>query len=99
MSYTGEGTDMGLAGWVKKLSGKLVMTVGGIGFDKGLMESFAEPTQSINNLEEVMRRFGRDEFDLVAVGRALLMDPAWVQKASVGVPFEPFDLGAYARLD
>jgi 2,4-dienoyl-CoA reductase-like NADH-dependent reductase (Old Yellow Enzyme family) len=94
-----EGSDTGQAGWVRKLSGKPVMTVGGIGFDQELARSFAEPTQSINNLDEVMRRFERDEFDLVAVGRALLMDPAWVLKASVGAPFEPFDLGAYGRLD
>jgi 2,4-dienoyl-CoA reductase-like NADH-dependent reductase (Old Yellow Enzyme family) len=94
-----EGSDTGLAGWVRKLSGKPVMTVGGIGFDKELARSFAEPTQSINNLDEVMRRFDRYEFDLVALGRALLMDPAWVLKASAGAPFEPFDLGAYGRLD
>ena len=35
------GSDMGLAGWVRKLSGKPTMTVGGIGFDKELAASFA----------------------------------------------------------
>jgi 2,4-dienoyl-CoA reductase-like NADH-dependent reductase (Old Yellow Enzyme family) len=94
-----EGSDMGLAGWVKKLSGKPVMTVGGIGLDKPLMESFSQPTAAINNLDEVMRRFDADEFDLVAVGRALLIDPAWVMKASIGAPFMPFSLAAYATLD
>jgi 2,4-dienoyl-CoA reductase-like NADH-dependent reductase (Old Yellow Enzyme family) len=93
------GSDMGLAGWVRTLSGKPVMTVGGIGFDKELAASFAEPTQAINNLDEVLRRFEGGEFDLVALGRALLMDPAWVLKAQAGVPFEPFDMTAYGRLD
>jgi 2,4-dienoyl-CoA reductase-like NADH-dependent reductase (Old Yellow Enzyme family) len=93
------GSEMGLAGWVRKLSGKPVMTVGGIGFDKELAASFAEPTEAINNLDAVARRFDGGEFDLVALGRALLMDPAWVLKAQVGVPFEAFDLGAYGRLD
>ena len=75
------------------------MTVGGIGFDKELAASFAEPTRAINNLDEVVRRFDGGEFDLVAVGRALLMDPAWVLKAQAGVAFEPFDITAYGRLD
>jgi 2,4-dienoyl-CoA reductase-like NADH-dependent reductase (Old Yellow Enzyme family) len=93
------GSDMGLAGWVKKLSGKPTMTVGGIGFDKELAASFAQPTAAIDNLGEVVLRFEGGEFDLVALGRALLMDPAWVLKAQVGVPFEPFDITAYGRLD
>jgi 2,4-dienoyl-CoA reductase-like NADH-dependent reductase (Old Yellow Enzyme family) len=93
------GSEIGLAGWIRKLSGKPVMTVGGIGFDKELAASFAEPTQAINNLHEVARRFEGGEFDLVALGRALLMDPAWVLKAQAGVAFEPFDITAYARLD
>jgi 2,4-dienoyl-CoA reductase-like NADH-dependent reductase (Old Yellow Enzyme family) len=93
------GSDMGLAGWVKKLSGKPTMTVGGIGFDKELAASFAEPTHAIDNLDEVARRFAGGEYDLVALGRALLMDPAWVLKAQAGAAFEAFDLGAYGRLD
>lgn len=93
------GSDMGLAGWVRKLSGKPTMTVGGIGFDKELAASFAQPTHVIDNLDEVVRRFGGGEFDLVALGRALLMDPAWVLKAQAGMPFEPFDITAYSRLD
>jgi 2,4-dienoyl-CoA reductase-like NADH-dependent reductase (Old Yellow Enzyme family) len=93
------GSDKGLAGWVRALSGKPVMTVGGIGFNKELAASFAEPTQAINNLDEVLRRFEGGEFDLVALGRALLMDPAWVLKAEAGAPFEAFDIAAYGRLD
>jgi 2,4-dienoyl-CoA reductase-like NADH-dependent reductase (Old Yellow Enzyme family) len=93
------GSDIGLAGWVRKLSGKPTMTVGGIGFDKELAASFAEPTLAIDNLGEVARRFDGGEFDLVTLGRALLMDPAWVLKAQAGVDFEPFDITAYARLD
>ncbi|MEH6758640.1 MAG: NADH:flavin oxidoreductase [Parasphingorhabdus sp.] len=93
------GSNMGLAGWVRKLSGKPVMTVGGIGFDKELAASFAEPTSALDNLDEVVRRFEAEEFDLVALGRALLMDPEWVLKVQAGEPFEAFDLSAYSRLD
>lgn len=93
------GSDLGLAGWVKKLSGKPTMTVGGIGFDKELAASFAQPTHAIDNLGEVLRRFEGGEFDLVALGRALLMDTEWVLKVQAGMPFEPFDITAYGRLD
>ena len=93
------GSDRGLAGWVRHLSGKPTMTVGGIGFDKELAASFAQPTHAIDNLPEVLRRFEANEFDLVATGRALLMDPAWVLKARAGEPFAPFRLEAYGALD
>jgi 2,4-dienoyl-CoA reductase-like NADH-dependent reductase (Old Yellow Enzyme family) len=92
-------SDMSLAGWVRQLSGKPTMTVGGIGFDRELAASFAQPTSAVDNLDEVARRFEAGEFDLVALGRALLMDPEWVLKAEAGEPFLPFDLSAYGRLD
>ena len=93
------GSDKGLAGWVRHLSGKPAMTVGGIGFDKELAASFAQPTHAIDNLGEVVRRFEAGEFDLVATGRALLMDAEWVLKAQTGEPFAPFRLEAYGVLD
>lgn len=92
-------SHMGLAGWAGKVTGKPTMTVGGVGFSKDLQSSFVEETNAINNLPEVVERFERDEFDLVAVGRALLMDPEWVIKARNGTPFLPFRLQAYSTLD
>ncbi|MDB5702744.1 MAG: 12-oxophytodienoate reductase [Sphingomonadales bacterium] len=94
-----EGSEMGLAGWAKKLTGKASMTVGGVGLSKDLQSSFVEETHAVNNLAAVMERFERGEFDLVAVGRALLMDPQWVRKARSGEAFLPFRLSAYASLD
>jgi 2,4-dienoyl-CoA reductase-like NADH-dependent reductase (Old Yellow Enzyme family) len=35
-------------------------------------------------LDELVRRFDRGDFDLVAVGRALLMDSLWLQKVREG---------------
>ncbi|WP_310531318.1 12-oxophytodienoate reductase [Novosphingobium sp.] len=94
-----DGSDMGLSGWVRKLTGKPVMTVGGIGFDKDLQSSFMEPTAPIDNLGEVARRFGAGEFDLVAIGRAALMDADWIGKVRREEAFKPFDMSAYGRLD
>ena len=75
------------------------MTVGGIGFTKDLQSSFVEDTQSVDNLATVIERFERGEFDLVAIGRALLMDPQWVRKVQTGEPFNPFRLADYATLE
>jgi 2,4-dienoyl-CoA reductase-like NADH-dependent reductase (Old Yellow Enzyme family) len=38
-----------------------------------------------------MRRYERGEFDLLAVGRALLNDPEWLVKAQTGQPLKPFN--------
>jgi 2,4-dienoyl-CoA reductase-like NADH-dependent reductase (Old Yellow Enzyme family) len=35
-------------------------------------------------LDELVRRYDRGDFDLVAVGRALLMDPQWLNKVREG---------------
>ncbi|MDB5713953.1 MAG: 12-oxophytodienoate reductase [Sphingomonadales bacterium] len=81
-----EGSDLNLAGWVKKMLGVPTMTVGSIGLDRDLFADFAGGTSSVNmrSLEELARRFDRGDFDLVALGRVLLSDPAWLQKVREG---------------
>ncbi|GGC76959.1 12-oxophytodienoate reductase [Thalassobacillus devorans] len=76
-----EGSDLNLAGWTKKLSGKPVISVGSVGLD-GVFTDFsgAEAT----NLDGLMDKLDRDEFDLIAIGRSLLMDPEWVKKVQDG---------------
>jgi 2,4-dienoyl-CoA reductase-like NADH-dependent reductase (Old Yellow Enzyme family) len=84
-----EGSDLNLAGWTKKLTGKPTITVGSVGLNNSFIDedkrdmvasSQAEPA-SFDNLNQ---RLGNDEFDLVAVGRALLQDPQWVLKIKSG---------------
>jgi len=82
-----EGSDMNLAGWTKQLTGKPVITVGSVGLNTsfidedggnmGMSEQAGAETGSITQLSE---RVANDEFELVAVGRALLQDPEWVVK-------------------
>jgi 2,4-dienoyl-CoA reductase-like NADH-dependent reductase (Old Yellow Enzyme family) len=94
------GSDLNFAGWVKKLTGKATMTVGSVGLSRDLMASFeqAGPT-TVASLGELYRRFDRGDFDLVAVGRALLSDPQWVCKLRDGrthefIEFEPGHLAS-----
>ncbi|MGW0906179.1 NADH:flavin oxidoreductase [Streptomyces sp. NPDC002853] len=77
-----EGSDLNLAGWVKKVSGVPVVTVGSVGLDQVFIGSqgWAAPSAS-TGIEPLIDRLERDEFDLVAVGRALIADPEWAAKA------------------
>ena len=96
-----EGSDLTLSGWARKLTGKPTMTVGGIGLNNWLHDTFKNrgETLAINNLDEVRALLDRGMFDLIAVGRALVSDPAWARKARTGEPFLPFDREALNRLD
>ncbi len=88
-----EGSALNLAGWAKRLTGKASMTVGGVGLGRpsGKATHLDDKQVATNNLERLRERFTRGEFDLVAVGRSLLNDPAWLRKAVAGEPFLPFD--------
>ena len=92
------GSDLTLAGWAKRLTGKTVMAVGGVGLSKDLQSSFGGGTIAVDNLAEVAARIDAGEFDLIAVGRSMLIDPHWVEKVRAGLPFEPFSLAAYGSL-
>lgn len=86
-----EGSDLNLAGWVKKISGRPTITVGSVGLSKDL---------AVEGLEQVEAMLDRDEIDLVAVGRSLLADPNWARKMKAGVRSEirPFDRSLLATL-
>jgi 2,4-dienoyl-CoA reductase-like NADH-dependent reductase (Old Yellow Enzyme family) len=77
-----EGSDLNLAGWTRKITGKPAITVGSVGLSADFIPApgetafrAAEPA----SLDELVRRMEADEFDLVAVGRALIANPAWVR--------------------
>lgn len=95
-----DGSNLNLAGWAKKLTGKASMTVGGVAFDKarGGARHIDDSQQSVNNLPLLVERFERGEFDLVAVGRAILNDPDWFTRAQRDEPFLPFDPANLERL-
>ena len=77
-----DGSDMNLAGWTRKLSGKPVITVGSIGLDIDFIQTFAgkNTTNETQHLDRLVEMMNRNEIDLAAVGRALIADPAWAAK-------------------
>jgi 2,4-dienoyl-CoA reductase-like NADH-dependent reductase (Old Yellow Enzyme family) len=79
-----EGSELNLAGWTKKLTGKPTITVGSVGLDNDFLRSFGGQDAHNADINALIRRMDRQEFDLVAVGRALLSDPAWPNKIKTG---------------
>ncbi|WP_086723965.1 NADH:flavin oxidoreductase [Streptomyces carpinensis] len=95
-----EGSDLNLSGWTKKLTGKQVITVGSVGLDGDFIKAFQGEGAALGGLDNLLDRMERDEFDLVAVGRALLQDPEWAAKV-LGDRFEelkPYDAAAVKTL-
>ncbi len=89
-----EGSDLNFAGWARKLTGLPTITVGSVGLSGEFVESFRGGISQPASLDELLRRFARGDFDLVAVGRALVSDAAWATKVREG----RFDaLGPYDR--
>jgi 2,4-dienoyl-CoA reductase-like NADH-dependent reductase (Old Yellow Enzyme family) len=76
--------ELNLAGWAKKLTGVTTITVGSVGLSGDVYESFAGKIAHPSPLDDLLARLERGEFDLVAVGRALLQDPAWLEKVRQG---------------
>ena len=79
--FADTGSDLNIAGWTKKVTGKPVITVGSVGLDSVFTpESLAGSSAGVASVEGLLERMERDEFDLVAIGRALLADPEWADK-------------------
>jgi 2,4-dienoyl-CoA reductase-like NADH-dependent reductase (Old Yellow Enzyme family) len=77
-------SPLSFAGWVKKMTGCPVIAAGGIGTSGDFMSTFGGEIARPQSLDDVARRIEAEEFDLVAVGRALIADPEWVRKVKEG---------------
>ena len=88
------GSPLNLAGWAKTLTGRTTMSVGSVGLQQEMMSSLAGNSSDTAPLDVLIGMLEREEFDLIAVGRALLADPRWAAKIRSGDtaalrPFEP----------
>jgi 2,4-dienoyl-CoA reductase-like NADH-dependent reductase (Old Yellow Enzyme family) len=87
---------LNLAGWVKKLSGLPTISVGSVGLTSEFTGAFRGEGSAAGKLDETIERLDRGEFDLVAVGRALLQDPEWCVKVNQNRLHELLDYDAKA---
>ena len=80
-----EGSNLNLAGWTKKLTGKPTITVGSVSLNEEFMTSFrTDTTATVTGLDDLLERLIREEFDLVALGRTLIVNPAWPKQVRNG---------------
>ena len=77
-------TGLNFAGWAKKLTGAVTTSVGSVGLSGDFMAAFGGESSTSVGLDRLVERMERDEFDLIAVGRALIGDPQWVAKVRAG---------------
>ncbi|MCK9896806.1 NADH:flavin oxidoreductase [Frankia sp. AgB32] len=71
-----------LAGWTKHLTGLPTIAIGSVGVQKIFWG--AEGEVAPTSLEPLVDLFDRGEFDLIALGRALLSEPEWTTKVRDG---------------
>ena len=79
-----DGSDLNFAGWAKKLTGAPTITVGSVGLTGDFIAAYGGEASKPASLDDLVRRLERGDFDLVAIGRALLQDPEWVVKVKHG---------------
>lgn len=98
-----EGSDMNFAGWVRQEIGVPTITIGSVGLSNDVMSFFAGEVSERRPIDELLRRFERGDFDLVALGRIALNDPTWVSRLRQGDfggdPMDVADLDLNIELD
>lgn len=102
-AFDGDGRT--LAGWTRHLTGLPVIAVGSVGVAAPFLgvsddgKSAAEPQRSLT-LAPLVDLLTRGEFDLVAVGRAVLADSSWGAKVAEGrlAEIRAYDKSADATL-
>ena len=97
-----EGSDLSLAAWSRRVSGKPVIAVGGVTLH-GDFTQFEDPALGLRgmatarptaNLDRVEQALERGDFDLIAVGRAMLANPDWLAKIKAG---QASEITAFSR--
>ena len=96
-------SDMNLAGWVKKLTGMPTITVGSVSLDQDFVSQPSEgdgATSEPASIDRLLEMMDRGDFDLVAVGRALIANPDWPKVVRSGdvAGLQPYNKDLLAEL-
>ena len=84
-----EGSDLNLAAWTQKLTGKPCITVGSVGLGDSFVDEksrdIAQGSQvSTDKLDQLEVAVEDGVYDFVAIGRSVLHDPEWAKKWQQG---------------
>jgi 2,4-dienoyl-CoA reductase-like NADH-dependent reductase (Old Yellow Enzyme family) len=91
------GSELNLAGWTRKITGKPTITVGSVGLTEDFIPLPGEATfreAEPASLDSLMEKMDRGEFDLVAVGRAMISNPDWANRVRAG---ELLEMQSFAK--
>ncbi|MEM5275158.1 NADH:flavin oxidoreductase [Cupriavidus taiwanensis] len=91
-----EGSDLNLAGWAKRLTGRTSIAVGSVGLSGEFASNWSGEVSQPTSIDKLLERLDAREFDLIAVGRALLNDPQWATKiaANRASELKPFQISS-----
>ncbi len=78
------GSDMNLAGWTKKITGLPTISVGSVSLNIDFINAFFQQGSSTASIDRLLEMMARGDFDLIAIGRALLVNPDWPKKIREG---------------
>ena len=95
------GSQLNLAGWTKRLTGRPTITVGSVALNEDFIKSFGtNDTAGLSGIDELVHRLEAKEFDLVAIGRSLIVNPEWARIVKSGGfdGLKPFNRTALAQL-
>ncbi|MEI9888516.1 MAG: NADH:flavin oxidoreductase [Rhizomicrobium sp.] len=89
-----DGSPLNLAGWTKKISGLPTISVGSVSLNMDFITAFRQAGAEISGIDALIEMMERGDFDLIAVGRALIANPDWANKVKAGklaelVPYSP----------
>lgn len=92
--FPASGSDLNLAGWTKKISGAPTITVGSVSLNEDFITSYRQKGAQTAGIGRLLEMLERGDFDLVAIGRSLLVNPDWPEKVRAGhvdrlVAYEP----------
>jgi 2,4-dienoyl-CoA reductase-like NADH-dependent reductase (Old Yellow Enzyme family) len=93
------GSELNLAGWTKKISGCPTITVGSVGLSEDFISGYQGKGAETAGIERLLEMMARGDFDLVAVGRALIVNADWPNRIRAGHPVAPFEPTALQSLD
>jgi len=77
-------SELSLAGWTRKLTDLPVIAVGSVGLETQFRSEKQGQVIAPASVDRLVEQFDSGEFDVVAIGRALLADPDWVNRLRAG---------------
>lgn len=78
------GSDLNLAGWARKLTGLPAISVGSVSLDTDFVATLTGETSGSAGLDDLVYRMERGDFDLIAIGRSLIVNPDWPKAIASG---------------